>query len=128
MTTVDSFQHDLAETLTFPGFWRLSMRYWKIGADEVGWIRLCNIRPVDARASANRLDIGGTGEFYFQISAPGLDADRIAASHWQLPGLEVQVEHSAIEARIERKPDLVEIHYHAGEVRPISCSLVTRLV
>jgi L-2-hydroxyglutarate oxidase LhgO len=26
---------DLAETLTFPGFWRLSMRYWKIGADEM---------------------------------------------------------------------------------------------
>jgi hypothetical protein len=102
--------------------------YWKIGTDEVGWIRLYNIRPVDARASANRLDISGTGEFHFQISAPGLDAERIKASHWQLPGLEVQVEHSAIEARIERKQDAVEIHYHAGEGRPISCSLVTRRV
>ena len=102
--------------------------YWKISPDEVGWIRLCNTWPVDARASANRLDISGTGEFYFQISAPGLDADRIKASYWQLPGLEVQVEHSAIEARIERKQDVVEIHYHAGEGRPISCSLVTRRV
>jgi L-2-hydroxyglutarate oxidase len=26
---------DLAETLGFPGFWRLAMRYWKIGADEM---------------------------------------------------------------------------------------------
>jgi L-2-hydroxyglutarate oxidase len=26
---------DLAETLGFPGFWRLSLRYWKIGADEM---------------------------------------------------------------------------------------------
>ncbi len=26
---------DLAETLTFPGFWRLATRYWKIGADEM---------------------------------------------------------------------------------------------
>ena len=26
---------DLTETLTFPGFWRLSMKYWKIGADEM---------------------------------------------------------------------------------------------
>jgi L-2-hydroxyglutarate oxidase len=26
---------DLAETLTFPGFWRLCTRYWKIGADEM---------------------------------------------------------------------------------------------
>lgn len=26
---------DLAETLTFPGFWRLARRYWKIGASEM---------------------------------------------------------------------------------------------
>jgi (S)-2-hydroxyglutarate dehydrogenase len=26
---------DLAETLTYPGFWKLSLRYWKIGADEM---------------------------------------------------------------------------------------------
>jgi L-2-hydroxyglutarate oxidase LhgO len=32
-TTVNA--RDLTETLTFPGFWRLSMKYWKIGADEM---------------------------------------------------------------------------------------------
>lgn len=26
---------DLTETLAYPGFWRLSFRYWKIGADEM---------------------------------------------------------------------------------------------
>jgi (S)-2-hydroxyglutarate dehydrogenase len=26
---------DMAEVLTFPGFWRLSTRYWKIGVDEM---------------------------------------------------------------------------------------------
>jgi (S)-2-hydroxyglutarate dehydrogenase len=26
---------DLAETLAFPGFWRLATRYWRIGADEM---------------------------------------------------------------------------------------------
>ena len=26
---------DLSETLAYPGFWRLAMRYWKIGADEM---------------------------------------------------------------------------------------------
>jgi L-2-hydroxyglutarate oxidase len=26
---------DLAETLAYPGFWRLSRRYWRIGADEM---------------------------------------------------------------------------------------------
>jgi L-2-hydroxyglutarate oxidase LhgO len=26
---------DMCETLTYPGFWRLAMRYWRIGADEL---------------------------------------------------------------------------------------------
>jgi hypothetical protein len=102
--------------------------YWRVGAEEVGWIRLCNTMPVDAQASANRLGISGTGELYFQIAALGLDADLIKADHWQLPGLEVQVESSVSDSRIERKPDMVEIYYRAGDNRPISCSLVTRLV
>jgi len=102
--------------------------YWKIGPDEVGWIRLFNIWPVDARAGANRLDISGASEFYFQISAPGLDADLIQANHWQLPGLEVQVENNASDTHIERKPDRVEIYYRAGDSQPISCALVTHLV
>jgi hypothetical protein len=102
--------------------------YWRVGMDEVGWIRLINVWPADARARANRLDIRGMSEFYFQISAPGLDAGLIHANHWQLPGLDVQVECSASETRIERKPDGVEIHYRAGDNQPLSCSLVTRLV
>ena len=101
--------------------------YWKIGIDEVGWIRLCNTGPVDARAGANRLDISGASEFYFQISAPGLDADLIQANHWQLPGLEVQVENNASDTHIERRPDRVEIYYRAGDSQPISCALVTHL-
>jgi L-2-hydroxyglutarate oxidase LhgO len=32
-TTVN--MRDLAETLTFPGFWRLATRYWRIGAAEM---------------------------------------------------------------------------------------------
>jgi hypothetical protein len=78
--------------------------YWRIGTDEVGWIRLLNVWPANARARANRLDIRGTSEFYFQISAPGLDAGLIQANHWQLPGLECKW-RAAPETRIERKPD-----------------------
>jgi L-2-hydroxyglutarate oxidase LhgO len=32
-TTVNA--RDLIETLTYPGFWRLAARYWRIGADEM---------------------------------------------------------------------------------------------
>ena len=101
--------------------------YWRAGADEVGWIRLRHIWPVDARASANRLDISGAGELAFQISAPGLDAGFVQANRWQFPELEVQVESNVSDVHIERKPDMAEICYHAGDDQPISCTLVTRL-
>ena len=32
-TTVNP--RDLAETLTYPGFWKLAVKYWRIGADEM---------------------------------------------------------------------------------------------
>jgi hypothetical protein len=102
--------------------------YWRVGADEVGWIRLCHSWPLDARASANRLDVNGAGEFYFQIYAPGLDANFIQSHRWQLPGLEVQVEYSAAYTRVEYKQDLVEVYYHTSDHQTITCSLVTRLI
>jgi hypothetical protein len=102
--------------------------FWRVGADEVGWIRLCHTLPLDACASANRLDVNGAGEFYFQICAPGLDANLIQAHHWRLPGLEVQVECNAAYSRVECKHDLVDVYYRAGDRQTISCSLVTRLV
>jgi len=102
--------------------------YWRAGADEVGWIRLCHTQPLDARASADRLDVVGAGEFYFQICAPGLSANLIGSRGWQLPGLEVQVEHSAASTRVEGKQDLVEVYYDAGDHQTITCSLTTRLI
>jgi len=101
--------------------------YWQAGADEVGWIRLRHTWPADARAGANRLDISGAGEISFQISAPGLDAGLIRPNHWQLPGLEVQVESNVSSVHIERQPDMIEIRCRAGDDQPISCALVTRL-
>jgi hypothetical protein len=101
--------------------------YWRVGTDEVGWIRLCHCQPLDARASANRLDVNGAGAFYFQICAPGLDANLNQSQRWQLPGLEVQVEYSAAYSRVECKQDLVEVYYSAGDDQTITCSLVTCL-
>ncbi len=102
--------------------------YWRAGADEVGWIRLCHSRPLDARASANRLDVTGLGELYFQICAPGLDAHLIQPDGWQLPGLQVRVEHSAASTRVEGNQNRVEVYYSAGDGQPITCSLMTRLI
>ncbi len=101
--------------------------HWRAGAGEVGWIRLCPSLSPDARASANRLAVSGESPLFFQICAPGLDAGLIRPHRWQLPGLEVQVEHDASSARVELKGDLVEVHYYASDRPAVTCSLVTRL-
>ena len=46
--------------------------HWRSGSDDVGWLRLVHSEPVDARASANRLEIEGKGEIAFQVCAAGL--------------------------------------------------------
>jgi hypothetical protein len=101
--------------------------YWKIGADAVGWIRLMHAEPLDARASANRLDIAGQDEICFQISAPGVQIEAIQSTHWQLPGLDMQIEANVSLAHIEHPSHLIEVRYHAGAGQPVSCALITRL-
>ena len=101
--------------------------YWKIGADDVGWIRLLHSEPVDVRASKNRLDIVGAGEWVFQVCAPNAQADAIQVDLWQLPNLTVQVATHAAALRVEHRPDWIEIHYGADDGQPISCVLMTRL-
>ena len=101
--------------------------YWKIGADDVGWIRLLHSEPVDARASQNRLDIVGAGKLVFQVCAPNAQADAIQAGLWQLPDLTVQVATPSVAVHVEHKPDWIEIHYGANDDQSISCTLMTRV-
>ncbi len=102
--------------------------HWRAGAGEVGWIRVRPHFPLDARASANRLDVTGYGKYHFQICAPGLDASSIQRHRWQLPGLEVQVEHDAASTRVETKGDIVEVYFYSSEHQlNVTCSLSTRL-
>ena len=98
--------------------------YWKIGADDVGWIRLLHSEPVDVRASQNRLDIAGAGKLVFQVCAPNARADAIHAGLWQLPDLTVQIETPAAVAHVEQKPDWIEIYYGADNGQSISCTLM----
>ena len=100
--------------------------YWKIGADDVGWIRLLHSDPVDVRASQNHLDISGTGRLVFRVCARNVRADAIQAGLWQLPDLTVQVVTSTQAMHVEQKPDGIEIHYGADNGQPISCTLTTR--
>jgi hypothetical protein len=101
--------------------------YWKIGADDVGWIRLLHFEPVDVRASQNRLDISGAGKLVFRVCARNARADAIQADLWQLPDLTVQVATSTQAVHVEQKPDGIEIHYGADDGQSISCMLTTQV-
>jgi hypothetical protein len=41
--------------------------HWRVDSNDVGWLRLVHIEPVDAQVGANHLDISGTGEIAFQM-------------------------------------------------------------
>ncbi len=97
--------------------------YWRIGADDVGWIRLIHSEPVDARAGPNRLEITGAGELTFQIQASNVPSDAIQPGCWRLPGLSVQVETDAPPAHIQHQPDGIQVRYHTRAGQPITCQL-----
>jgi len=99
--------------------------YWRVGAEDVGWIRLRHAEPADARASVNRLDITGAGELVFQVSAPGARPEAIQHNLWRLPGLTVQVETDAEIRRVEQQTDCINICYSPGNQQSISCTLIT---
>ena len=69
--------------------------HWRIDAEQIGWVRLFYLEPVDARASRDRLEIVTTSEIAFLVHAPGAPIEQIARENWQLPGLSVRVETNA---------------------------------
>ncbi len=98
--------------------------HWRIGSEDVGWMRLVHSEPVDARASANRLDISGKGEIAFQVCAPGLDAGAFQAGRWQLPGLTVRVETNVHEIHVEDAGPWWVIRYLAAVDQPVAFTLL----
>jgi hypothetical protein len=99
--------------------------HWRIGDDEVGWIRLMHFEPLDAHASRNRLEIRGVGALTFQICAPGLAADMVKPALWALPNLVVHVETSLPVQRIQMLDDVIEICYAADAGQECTWALRT---
>jgi hypothetical protein len=100
--------------------------HWRVGANEVGWLRLVHSEPVDCRAGKNRLDVSGKGEIAFQICAPGLRAGDIAATRWQLPGLTLRVETSVQEIHVADAGQWWVVRYLAAPEQPVALTLRCR--
>jgi hypothetical protein len=97
--------------------------HWLIGDGAVGWIRIRNVLPVDARAERNRLSIactehaGGDLEFVFQIVAPEVNVDALRHDRWELPGLTIRLETNAEGPQVSRDADFISLRYQIRSSR-----------
>lgn len=85
--------------------------HWKTPSGKTGWVALAKCPRVDARASANRLEIQAIGDSIFRLSAPELDASQLTRDAWRLPGLNVQVETDARDFNVRPGKYWVEVEY-----------------
>jgi hypothetical protein len=99
--------------------------HWRVGGGEVGWMRLRHSEPVSVRASANRLDISGTGPVVFHLYAPGISEDTISASRWRLPNLTVHVQTALPVADVSREQDYLVVAYPADATQVVTMTLST---
>jgi hypothetical protein len=97
--------------------------HWRIDAEQIGWVRLLYLGPVDARASKNRLEIATTGQISFLIYAPGARSDQITRDSWRLPRLPVRVETNAESMGVQTRESLFEAVYKVAPDQPIGCRL-----
>jgi hypothetical protein len=97
--------------------------HWRIDAEQIGWVRLFYLEPVDVRASRNRLEIATTSEIAFLVHAPSVRIEQIERDCWHLPQLSVRVETNA--ERMDARPceGLFEIRYTVASDQPITCAL-----
>jgi len=98
--------------------------HWRVGPDDVGWIRLRHREPVDVHAGANRLDVTGRGELIFQVSAAGARTEMIQPGLWRLPGLTAHITTDA-QAMVRSMEEYIEIRYPADAGRTVEMTLET---
>ena len=97
--------------------------HWRIDAEQIGWVRLFYLEPVDVRASKNRLEIATTSEIAFLVHAPGAPIEQIERDGWRLPGLSVRVETNADAMDGRARENFFEIRYIIAPKQPITCTL-----
>jgi hypothetical protein len=97
--------------------------HWRIDSEQIGWVRLLYLEPVDARATKNRLEIATTSQMTFLICAPGARREQIERDNWCLPQLAVRVETSAETLDVETHNGLFAVVYKVAPGQPIGCRL-----
>ena len=100
--------------------------HWRMGAADVGWMKLLHSEPVDARAGKNRLDITAGGDIIFHVFAPQATKQDIQPGRWRLPNLIVEVTGAGQAVDVNHLGDLLEIRYPAAPEQERTLSLSTQ--
>ncbi|MBD5782452.1 hypothetical protein IEN85_23340 [Pelagicoccus sp. NFK12] len=77
--------------------------HWIQSDGSIGWILLTSAPRLDARASKRRLEIKAIGDLTFTIHSS--DGASFEENAWQLPGLQLEVEHDALEWETSQSED-----------------------
>ncbi len=97
--------------------------HWRIDAEQIGWVRLFYLEPVDACASRNRLEIATISEIAFLVHAPGARIEQIERDYWRLPQLSMRIETNAEQMNVQPRESFFEIRYIVASEHPITCTL-----
>ena len=75
---------------------------WRTPSGEIGWVQLVQSPPIDASADQHGLTISTSGTVRLRIHAKGLDANKVRAAGWELPGLHISVASDASGFTVEK--------------------------
>ena len=85
--------------------------HWRLPDGRVGWVLLQKASRLNARASANRLEIEAIGNATFRVCAPGATLAALTQNRWSLPALTVEIETDARGFTVRAEGDYLEVTY-----------------
>jgi hypothetical protein len=86
--------------------------HWKMPDGRIGWVLLKKASRIDARASANQLDIHAVGDAVFRIPVYTTRGEgTLSRDGWKLAGLNVSVETDATAFTAEKGTHWVDLKY-----------------
>jgi hypothetical protein len=84
---------------------------WRTPSGKIGWVQLYEAPMIDAKADPKGISISAAGTIRIRIHAQGMDAGKISATQWNLPGLKVAVTADSKDFTEEKAGDSIDLTY-----------------
>jgi len=84
---------------------------WRTPSGEIGWVQLVESPAIDATADERGISISTTGTVKIRIHAKGIAKDKITATSWVAPGLQVGIKADQKNFTADANGDNVDLVY-----------------